>query len=64
MKRLLNERTGTIHKAQPGMSSETTVCGALRHVPHHNITTVEIDETQLGDGIDRCGRCFQDAGGY
>lgn len=64
MKRLLNEQTGTVHKPGSGTASEATACGALRHVPHQQITTVGTDETQLGDEIDRCGRCFEDAGGY
>lgn len=64
MKRLLNEHTGTVHKPRPGTASDTTACGALRHVPDRSIRSIGTDETELGDDIDRCGRCFEDAGGY
>lgn len=64
MTRLLNEHTGTVHRSQPGATGDATACGALRHVPQRYITSVRTDEMQTGDGIDRCGRCFEDAGGY
>lgn len=75
MKRLLNERTGTLHRLRPeadaGPDSDETACGALRHVPSRCITLVATDERAgngdgggVGDETERCGRCFEDAGGY
>jgi hypothetical protein len=64
MKRLLNEHTGTIHRQRTGTASTTTACGALRHVSHRNITPLEIDELEFDDELARCGRCFEDTGGY
>ena len=62
-KRLLNERTGTIHKPQSGAGNETP-CGALRHVPQRHVTHIADAQTRAGDEVERCGRCFEDAGGY
>lgn len=62
MTRLLNEHTGTVHKPRQESANET-VCGALRHVAGRNVTSVANDEVRGGD-VDRCGRCFEDAGGY
>lgn len=64
MKRLLNERTGTLHKSHSGTTGDEAACGALRHVPHRNVTSVTTDETRAGDGTELCGRCFEHAGGY
>lgn len=64
MKRLLNEHTGTLHRLQPETTDETTACGALRHVPRRYVTTVGTDEVRVGEDVERCGRCFEDAGGY
>lgn len=64
MKRLLNEQTGTVHKPEPGTTGGTTTCGALRHVPSKHIESFETTAVQFENGIDRCGRCFEDAGGY
>lgn len=64
MKRLLNERTGTVHKFRSGTTGDETVCGALRHVPQRNVTSVANEEIPGEDEVQRCGRCFKDAGGY
>ncbi|NHN58440.1 MULTISPECIES: hypothetical protein [Halorussus] len=64
MKRLLNEHTGTLHRLQPGSTGGSTACGALRHVPRRYVTTVGTDDALLGEDVERCGRCFEDAGGY
>lgn len=63
MTRLLNERTGTVHKPRQG-TGDGTACGALRHVPRHNITPVGDAEHRADGETERCGRCFEDAGGY
>lgn len=64
MKRVLNEHTGTIHRLQPGTADGATACGALRHVPRRYVTTVGTDELRPDEDVERCGRCFEDAGGY
>ena len=63
-KRLLNEHTSTVHKPRQGTTSNETVCGALRHVPQGHLTFIADDEMQESRGIERCGRCFEGAGGY
>ncbi len=64
MKHLLNERTGTVHKTRPDTTGTEAACGALRHVAPRHVTSVATTETPGGTDEDRCGRCFDDAGGY
>ncbi|WP_115862661.1 hypothetical protein [Halorussus litoreus] len=64
MERILNEHTGTVHKSRRGTTSDEAVCGALRHVPHRQVTSVPNEETGVEEGVERCGRCFEEAGGY
>lgn len=61
---LLNEHTNTLHKPRHGTTTDETVCGALRHVPRGHVTPIADDEMQEDRGIERCGRCFEGAGGY
>lgn len=64
MKRLLNEHTGTVHRVHPETTIDETACGALRHVPRQKIAVIGAGETKSSDEITRCGRCFEDGGGY
>lgn len=63
-KHLLNEHTSTLHKPQEDTTTNETVCGALRHVPQGHVTSIADDEMEEGHGLERCGRCFDGAGGY
>ena len=64
MKGLLNEHTGTVHKRQPGTTSGETACGALRHAPQQRISLIASDGQQREGELKRCGRCFEETGGY
>ncbi|WP_135827842.1 hypothetical protein [Halorussus halobius] len=64
MTRLLNEHTGTVHKSRQESPGDEAVCGALRHVSGRHVASVPNDEPRTNDAVDRCGRCFEDAGGY
>lgn len=61
--RLLNERTGTIHKPDPDATDIEGDCGALRHVTEDQITTVN-GQTSTNADVAQCGRCFDGVGGY
>ncbi|WP_306055176.1 hypothetical protein [Natronococcus wangiae] len=61
---VLNETTKTIHKHEPGRSDFRTICGATSHVAHDQLRLISIDRSENDAGIERCGRCFSEAGGY
>lgn len=62
---VLNEVTNTIHKQETGKSARQTVCGATNHLPQDNLKRVTVVESELDTlNATKCGRCFDDAGGY
>ena len=64
MKIVMNMRTNTAHKPSSEGSSHPAACGALRYVPENRIRTISAEAIVHNDEIDRCGRCFDDVGGY
>ena len=62
MQRVLNTHTRTVHKLQENARSGEAVCGSLTHTPETRIHVVSA-ETDRTD-VDRCGNCFENAGGY
>lgn len=65
MELILNEVTNTIHKQGTGRLDLQTVCGATNHVSQDNLRCITVSESEM-DGIPmrKCGRCFDDGGGY
>lgn len=62
---VLNEVTNTIHKQDTEKSDCQTVCGATNHVPQDNLRYVTVIEPELKTlNASKCGRCFDDGGGY
>lgn len=64
MDALLNETTLTVHRLEDGRHSTNAACGATAHVSDDRL-----QETTVGAAIDdvtanKCGRCFDDGGGY
>lgn len=64
MKGLLNEVTDTIHKHQRGEIDFQTRCGAISHVSHDNFQVTSVEQTIATGDVSKCGRCFDDGGGY
>ena len=64
MERILNTRTKTVHKPNDETNGEATACGSLSHVPQTRTQVVSDEEIRASVAIDRCGSCFEDAGGY
>lgn len=64
MNGVLNEVTNTVHKHEMGHSDFQTVCGATFHVSHDNLRMAAIERTVTATNASKCGRCFDDAGGY
>lgn len=62
---VLNEVTDTIHKQDAGKSDRQTVCGATNHVSQDDLRRVTVMEPELETlNASKCGRCFDDGGGY
>lgn len=64
MQRLVNENTKKVHKAVESEDSLRSVCGAVEHVPSGNLRRIPVEDGGNADTVDKCGRCFEDGGGY
>lgn len=63
MEGILNETTATVHKHETGTSPLETICGASNNLSAEQLRQVPVTGAVDYDA-DRCGRCFDDAGGY
>lgn len=63
---LVNTHTNTVHKPAQQRTHRATVCGALQHVLDGQIARLATTEAEIIEqaSVQRCGRCFDDAGGY
>jgi hypothetical protein len=62
---VLNEATNTIHKHETGTADLQASCGATSHVPHDNLRiVVRIQPALETTEASKCGRCFDNGGGY
>ncbi|MFB6252124.1 MAG: hypothetical protein ABEI27_10655 [Halobellus sp.] len=63
MDEILNEVTNTIHKQEPGNSALTTPCGVTNNLSEDRLQQTAIEQLDTTT-ITKCGRCFDDGGGY
>lgn len=61
---VLNETTNKIHKYESGQSDFQTSCGATSHVAHEHLRLITVEQATGDNDVNRCGRCFDDGGGY
>ena len=61
---VLNETTNTVHKHKTGESGFQTNCGASRNLPRNQLRSIAVERAIDSTEINKCGRCFPDAGGY
>lgn len=61
---VLNETTMTVHKRKPGGADVDTVCGLTFQVNPEQLRTAAVDQATSAYDASKCGRCFEDAGGY
>lgn len=61
---VLNEVTNTVHKHESEKSDLQTVCGATFQISHDNLRMAAIGFEINRRTASKCGRCFEDAGGY
>ncbi|WP_224270361.1 hypothetical protein [Haloprofundus salinisoli] len=63
MRGVLNEQTKTVHKPNDH-AYRLAACGALFHVSEKSTVVVDLTDAVDEGGASRCGRCFEDGGGY
>lgn len=61
---ILNEHTQTVHRHEAGASDLDTACGASRNLEPGQLRAVPVRQATAAFDADRCGRCFEDGGGY
>ena len=64
MEYVLNETTRTVHKRRSGPAVRHTVCGVTRTLDVENLRPISAELVSTQYDADRCGRCFDGAGGY
>jgi hypothetical protein len=64
MEGILNEVTNTVHKQEAGTPSLQTPCGITYNVPEDQLRQTVVDQVVTSPGTTKCGRCFDDGGGY
>jgi hypothetical protein len=61
---ILNEVTSTVHRRDTSEQQLHTICGVTYNVPEDHLQPVTIEQQSSSRVTDRCGRCFEDGGGY
>lgn len=64
MDAVLNETTRTVHKPRVGGRDLQTECGVAYLVAPDQLRTTSIERATAELDATKCGRCFEDAGGY
>ena len=62
MERVLNEVTNTVHKQATGTEAMETPCGVTYNVADDHLR--QVSTNHLAATATKCGRCFDDGGGY
>lgn len=64
MEVVLNEHTGTVHKPRVDEPEYHTVCGITRNLTHDEVQVLPFERAASDHDASKCGRCFEDGGGY
>lgn len=64
MECVLNEATNTVHRQETGTTYLKTVCGVTYHVSADHLRSAELNPDATTGTTTKCGRCFDDGGGY
>lgn len=64
MDAVLNEVTNTVHKHAMGRSDLQSACGATANLDHDDLRITTIEPEISPSDATKCGRCFDDGGGY
>lgn len=61
---ILNTYTMTVHKHESGSDDLHAVCGATHHLSRDQLREITAERAVTDGHATRCGRCFDDGGGY
>jgi hypothetical protein len=61
---VLNETTRTVHELRAEEPRLRTECGVANHLEGEQLRKVSVDRATRELDASKCGRCFDDAGGY
>jgi hypothetical protein len=61
---LLNEATNTVHRQSLNERKLHSTCGVTYNVPKDHLRQVAIEREVTATTTSKCGRCFEDGGGY
>lgn len=61
---LMNEVTCTVHKYKGSKSDLQTECGIHHHLAHDNLQITTAEQSTTVTSSSKCGRCFENKGGY
>jgi hypothetical protein len=64
MEIILNEVTNTVHRQETGRPERRAACGSTFHISHDKLRVVSEAEPGSEATTTKCGRCFEDGGGY
>ncbi len=65
MEVILNEVTNTVHRQETGRPERRAACGSTFHISHDKLRVVsEAEPGGEAATTTKCGRCFEDGGGY
>ena len=64
MDAVLNEHTNTVHKREDDATDLHTSCGVTSHVDDHQLESMPVRRAVADRDASKCGRCFEDGGGY
>lgn len=61
---VVNGNTMTVHRRNLANAGAETVCGLTSHVDPDQLRTTALDEAAADVAVSKCGRCFDETGGY
>jgi len=64
MNALLNESTRTLHRRERDTAGLSASCGATTHLDADQLRATTVSEATSDGSVAKCGRCFDDGGGY
>lgn len=61
---VLNRTTMKVHKHEKGTETVETRCGATYHLDPEQLLVTSVERATTEFDASKCGRCFEDGGGY
>lgn len=61
---ILNEYTNTVHKHETGTADLHTPCGVTHNINPDQLRAISVHQATTEYDANKCGRCFEDGGGY